>query len=249
MLMKIHYRLIKLNGNQTLRRLIYYLGYKSIIYIGSGRFSNCYEIENDQDTFVLKVFNSNDVKRRRCKLSREGRIIKILDDPCFPRLIQKVDKDGIYGIIMDKKPGQSLKQLTEEFDYPFSKSSIIHIIMLLIEKVVVLHNNGIIHNDIKTDNILFDGHEVYLVDFGSARGIGRNKLSVAVDFWGIGDVFLTLAFFSGELSYPDCHSVEELNLTPKEKKVIKKLIHIEDSYPDVNDLLNDFNKCFYYDTI
>jgi serine/threonine-protein kinase len=111
-----------LSGNrlETLRRTLALDGFVLIKTLGQGRFGSCYLMSRDTKHYVLKIFNPNDVKRRKEKLARESKFLKKIDHPAIPKLNQLLDRDGFYGLVMEKMPGQSLEHLLE-WDYIFNK--------------------------------------------------------------------------------------------------------------------------------
>lgn len=240
--MKNPYPLMKLSGRRysSLRGTLALGGFHLQAQLGRGRFGVCYMVSRDAQEYVLKIFNANDVKRRKAKLAREIFWLKETDHPAIPKLIQVVDRDGFYGMIMEKRPGNSLEELID-WDYNFRKTEITMIMNQLIEVMYYLAARNISHGDIKTSNILWTGSKLSLIDFGSARRISQFNSRFNLDFWGIGDVFMRLASICQELTpVTNCSSVNQLNLCDEEKHLIKRLLYLEKPYEDFKQL----QKCF-----
>lgn len=228
----------------TIKGLLPMFGYVFVDILGKGDFGTCYEITQNGEAFVFKVFNQNDVKRRKSKLSLEAKLLREVRHPRIPRLLTVIDQDGVYGFVMEKKSGDILDDLLSQ-GVCFSKPEIISIISQLIEITGVLQESGICHGDIDPRNILWDHGRISLIDFGSARRKSSRCLRFNQDFWGIGDVFMRLGIASPELSRnPENLSIDGLILSQEEKKVIKRLLAIESPYKDTRALTHDFKLAF-----
>lgn len=244
--MKTPYPSMKLSGRResSLTGTLALDGFHLQGRLGQGRFGTCYTVSRDTRDYVLKIFNANDVKRRKDKLTREILWLKEIDHPAIPKLIQIVDRDGFYGLIMEKQPGNSLEELLD-WDYNFLKTDIIAIMNQLIAVMCYLDAIMISHRDIKTSNILWTGRELFLIDFGSARKRPQWRTRFNLDFWGIGDVFMRLASGCQELT-PDNNgfSVDDLNLNTMEKQLIKRLLYLDKPYTDFAELQKSFVQIF-----
>jgi calcium/calmodulin-dependent protein kinase I len=112
-------------------------------------------------------------------------------------------------LVMDCMRGGDLLQHIKKKKY-FSEKEASSIIKKVIKAIAYLHKNGIVHRDIKPDNLLFtsedDNAEVKIADFGFARYIGdaglrepcgspayvapeivnEENYNKAVDMWSVG---------------------------------------------------------------
>lgn len=228
----------------TIQGLLPIFGYEFSRILGAGDFGTCYEVCRNGEAFVFKVFNQNDVKRRKSKLSLEAKFLDQVNHPGIPGLLKVIDQDGIYGFVMEKKPGDILEDALA-WGVAFSKAEIIGITSQLMEITEVLHESDICHRDINLRNILWDHGIISLIDFGSAGRKSSRCLRFNQDFWGIGDVFMRLGIASPELSRdPENLSIDGLILSQAEKKVIKRLLAIESPYKDTRALTHDFKLVF-----
>lgn len=76
--------------------------------------------------------------------------------------------DDTYYIIMELLDGISLYDfLNDGYGYKISDDKLYHMIICVCDAVMCLHENGILHNDIKPDNIMIlsDKCEIRLIDF------------------------------------------------------------------------------------
>lgn len=214
-----------LNG-KTLKALISQRGYRDLKWLGMGQFGNCYLLKKNDVSYVLKIFNHNDVKRRKDKLLNEGRFLKKLSHPACPAYLETIDQDGILGLVMQKFPGNSLDFLETE-DISLSEETFNSIIIQLIDILVYLENQGIRHRDIKLSNLLWDSKKLYLVDFGSARQKSPFKHAFEPDFWALGDVILRLCFSCDEFKSSHKNSFYHLNMEEDKVEFLKRLLYIK----------------------
>ena len=78
--------------------------------------------------------------------------------------------DGAVFLVMDLLRGQTLAQRLEAAQEPFSASEVLEISSQLLDVLVHAHGRGIVHHDIKPENVfLTSDRRVRLLDFGIAR--------------------------------------------------------------------------------
>ena len=88
-----------------------------------------------------------------------------------------MDSSGNRYLIMEYVEGQTLKDVIREKGR-LSETSAVQITIRILSALQHAHSNGIIHRDIKPQNILMqsDGH-VKVADFGIARMANKNTLA------------------------------------------------------------------------
>jgi TP53 regulating kinase-like protein len=98
-----------------------------------------------------------DVKLRSTRTRREAKILNRLQEINFPapKIIQTDDKETIE---MDFIEGSKVRDILEKSDY-------IQLSGEIGKKISILHNNGIIHGDLTTSNMILN-KEIYFIDFG-----------------------------------------------------------------------------------
>ncbi|MEG4943694.1 serine/threonine-protein kinase [Microcoleus sp. F4-D5] len=87
------------------------------------------------------------------------------------RVIDFFEEAGQSFIAMDYIPGQTLAQIVET-DRPLPEAQALHYIRQIASALSTVHHSGLLHGDIKPENIIrrADSHLVMLIDFGIARG-------------------------------------------------------------------------------
>ena len=114
------------------------------------------------------------------RFKREERITERLDHESIVRALPAPDKSRMY-MVMEYVDGRSLRSLLEAGALP--REQALFIARQLVEALVYLHGQGIVHRDVKPENLLVrpDGR-IKLLDFGialdrSARRLTWSKLS------------------------------------------------------------------------
>jgi serine/threonine protein kinase len=123
-------------------------------------------------THNLKDFSFADFKER---FLLEAKQLAKFSHMNIVRVIDFFEANNTAYVVMEYLKGQTLKELVASkgvLDFEESKA----IINQLLNAVEVVHNAGMLHRDIKPDNIILtnDGR-VVLIDFGSARAFTEGK--------------------------------------------------------------------------
>ncbi|MEG0990804.1 MAG: protein kinase [Gordonibacter sp.] len=106
-------------------------------------------------------------------------------------------RDGrAYFIVLSRMPGRPLDSWLFEDRHAFKGHEFVDVCLQLIEVLDVLHAAGLTHGDVRPANVLYDGEQVSLVDFGLSLGAGER----ATDIAGFADLLLYLLYSSVELS-------------------------------------------------
>jgi serine/threonine protein kinase len=102
-------------------------------------------------------------------MSNEINILKMLRHPSIVKMLENFDVSKHHLIVMELCPGGDLlnyvrkrRKLNEKYAKFVFKQ--------IMEGLAYLHLTGIVHRDIKLDNILLDGHgNIKIGDFGVSR--------------------------------------------------------------------------------
>ncbi|RAV32034.1 protein kinase domain-containing protein [Corynebacterium heidelbergense] len=111
----------------------------------------------------------------RIRFEREARAVARLNHPSLVNVFdQGVDRshDGeLVFLVMELVPGGSLRELLKERG-PMPPHAALAVMSDVLTALSVAHRTGMIHRDIKPDNVLIsDEHQVKLADFGLVRAI------------------------------------------------------------------------------
>lgn len=103
---------------------------------------------------------------------REIHLIAPLDHPHIARLIDYGEKDWVLYYVMEYLEGPTLKQhLTSVRRAGISES--LGIARNVLDALAHAHARGIVHRDVKPENILLSPRGAVLVDFGIARAVSQ----------------------------------------------------------------------------
>lgn len=155
--------------------------YKILSKIGQGGMSVVYlaldELANK--TWAIKEVKKDgmqDFASVRQRLACEADILMNLSHRCLPEIIDVVDEDDVFLIVMDYIQGKTLKRILEEKlengGMPVPLEDVISWGYQLCDVLAYLHMqpNPIIYRDLKPSNVMLrpDG-SISLIDFGTAR--------------------------------------------------------------------------------
>ncbi|CAK8567193.1 unnamed protein product [Lathyrus sativus] len=137
-----------------------------------------------------------------------------------------------------------LKGLMEAMKQPFSQSEVKCLMLQLLEGVKYLHDNWVLHRDLKTSNLLLNNRgELKICDFGLARQygsplkpytslvvtlwyrapellLGTKQYSTAIDMWSLGCIMAELLskepLFNGRTEFDQLNKIFRILGTPNE---------------------------------
>ena len=122
-------------------------------------------------TVAIKVISRSrlNTQGRLAKVYREIAILKALDHPNIVRLHEMIDTDSTFGLVLEYASGGELFDYILKHRYLEDRKAR-KLFAQLISGVGYLHRNGIIHRDLKQENLLLDhGHNIIITDFGFAN--------------------------------------------------------------------------------
>ncbi|OMO71751.1 hypothetical protein COLO4_28062 [Corchorus olitorius] len=176
---------------------------------------------------------------------REINILASFDHPSIVKVKEVVvdDHDSVY-MVMEYME-HDFKGLMDSMKRPFSTSDVKCLMLQLLEGVKYLHDNWVLHRDLKTSNLLLNNQgELKICDFGMARQygsplkpyttkvvtqwyrapellLGAKKYSTAVDMWSVGCIMAELLakepLFRGTSEIDQIRKIFDTLGTPNEK--------------------------------
>ena len=159
--------------------------------IGEGSFGKVY-IGMDEVTgqmLAIKVIDfcsvDKKVKQRLASLQQEIKVLRALDHPCIVRYVCSQRIGTSINIFMEYVPGGSLSSLLKQFG-ALGETTVVMYTRELIDVLQYLHENGVVHRDVKAANVLVTvGGVLKLSDFGSAVYIqeGTKVGTAGTSFW------------------------------------------------------------------
>ena len=133
---------------------------------------------------------------------REIRIAANLTHPHILPLYDSGEAEGFLFYVMPYIKGQTLRdRIEKEGELPIAEA--VRIIREVVDALAFAHSEGVVHRDIKPDNIMLTGGHAIVADFGVAKAVseatGRDKLTTA------GVALGTPAYMSPEQATADPH--------------------------------------------
>ena len=141
--------------------------------LGSGGMGEVYRCSNQflGKMFAVKVLDfSSDKKKKLERFIREARLLFALDHPnivtFYDAFCDKENKQAY--LVMEYIEGRSIADILK--DGPMAEAEVIRVIQEVCNALTTAHKKGVVHRDIKPDNILIakDG-TVKLIDLGIAK--------------------------------------------------------------------------------
>lgn len=133
-------------------------------------------ISKKRPSYAVKIITTS-----RTRVVKEASILQKLDHPNIIKIYQShVDSSGHLYIFQDLMSGGDLFSYLAKGDclVPISETEALIIVYQILLALKFLHHNGIVHRDLKLDNILLYTPEpcakVVLADFGIAREFSRS---------------------------------------------------------------------------
>lgn len=164
------------------------LGQYSIVsHLGDGGMGAVYYGKNtnlDQDV-ALKVLHPHLARDSRLmeRFKNEALIQAKLKHPNIVRVTDFVQQGTECAIVMEFIVGKTFDQLLEENGKPLPVRRVIELFLPLLSALDFAHSQGIIHRDIKPNNLILQqmhGSQIPMImDFGVARIIGASKRMTA----------------------------------------------------------------------
>ena len=132
--------------------------YKIIREIGRGRFSIVYLCTdvNTSEEFAVKIIGKNNLnEKEKILLYNEIMIIKELQYKFIVRSVEVIEDETHIYIVMERIEGGELLEFFKERRY-FDEFEVAYVIYFVLNALIYLHNLGIVHRDIKPDNLLIE---------------------------------------------------------------------------------------------
>ncbi|ONI84767.1 hypothetical protein ALI22I_30190 [Saccharothrix sp. ALI-22-I] len=107
---------------------------------------------------------------------REARTSARLRHPNIVTVHDVVLEDGRPWIVMELIEGPSLAEVVERVG-PLPEHRVVEIARQLLDALADIHEQGVLHRDVKPANVLLDGDRVVLTDFGIAAVEGGTALT------------------------------------------------------------------------
>jgi serine/threonine protein kinase/formylglycine-generating enzyme required for sulfatase activity/cephalosporin-C deacetylase-like acetyl esterase len=146
--------------------------YRIVDQLGRGGMGEVYEATDTrlERTVALKVLPSEAAADSGAldRFRQEARSLAKLNHPNIVTLHSVEEADGLHFLTMERIEGQTLTDVIP--DSGLGLERIVEISLALIDALTAAHEQGVIHRDLKTANIMVDGEGLpKILDFGLAK--------------------------------------------------------------------------------
>jgi serine/threonine protein kinase len=173
--------------------LLLKLKYRATRVLGGGGFGKTYEVSAQGKRKVLKVLINNSPKAIEL-FQREAEVLSQLNHPGIPKVDPNSyfvfhpanSQEPVHCLVMELLEGRNLKEYLSQRGRPIDSESALRWLTELLQILQQVHDRGILHRDIKPQNIIFkpDG-QLALIDFGAVReGTGTEFATAAASGGG-----------------------------------------------------------------
>jgi len=159
--------------------------YKALKMIGRGSFAKVYLVETKTTgkAFAVKAFTKEGViasnkSNAKPSMINEIDIMRVLDHDNIIKLYEVYETEKSIYLVLDLIQGKSLQDTVKKstFKSEYSDIKVFNIIRSILDALAYLASKGLMHRDLKPDNILLErGDKVKIVDFGLATFINVNE--------------------------------------------------------------------------
>jgi calcium-dependent protein kinase len=156
--------------------------YKITNTIGQGYFSKVKMAtlynSDSKKKYAVKIIKKKKIDNRfKEDFLNELSILKIIDHPNIIKLFETYEDENNYYLVMEHLIGGDLFSRIERMK-EINEAYIALIFYKIISAINYCHSIGVVHRDIKPDNILFedesDDAEIKILDFGLSRKFSQN---------------------------------------------------------------------------
>jgi serine/threonine-protein kinase len=237
--------------------------------LGMGSYGISYLCEDRRDGRRCVVKQVRPSKRGGRKgepvFEREAAVLERLAHPAIPRLIDRFADGGGLFLVMEYKHGRNLEDALFADNRTFSTAKALRVLRELCDIVAYVHRRGFVHRDVRIPNVMIgDDGRLALIDFGLACPVGdhaaanldadrlngypeekkiRREPVFASDFYAMGHLllFLLYAGYEAKPGQPEGSWEEELDLPPRLRAFIRRLLQLDEPYGDIGDVIRELD--------
>jgi calcium-dependent protein kinase len=192
--------------------------YEVISVLGSGAFGKVrlYVDKQCKDMkYAIKTLKKENISQDLLNcITSEVKILSELDHPNIVKYYEAYEDESFIHIVMEYLQGEDLYKLINKRKHNFKEPDVAEILTYLLKALSFIHNKGLVHRDIKPQNILFsipgDYKTLKLIDFGlstsetnklkqrvgspyyMAPEIINGRFSSKTDLWSVGVILFVM---------------------------------------------------------
>jgi serine/threonine protein kinase len=224
-------------------------------FLGMGSYGYSYLVYDAylEKRVVLKLvrFHKRITKKGQRIHKYEIEILKSLQHPSFPTVYDEGTWGRIPFFTMEYIEGKTFEQLIFMDGKKFTEEESLVFGFKLLERMEILHQKGIVHRDLRIPNIMLEGNELKVIDFGLARWLKdtdnkkrdlKSEISPQADYFQLGHFLLFLLYSNFENIGDEKERPwdEELSLSKEAKQLIKRLLQVDNPFETIDELKQSY---------
>ena len=152
--------------------------YEIIKKIGEGGYGKIYKVKNKEsgDIRAMKQIMKSKIPNIE-KFQNEIKILSMVDHPNIVRLFEVIEDDKYFNLFQELCTGGELLSKVQK---PLKEKEIARIFKQIMSAIAYCHEKGIVHRDMKLENILFstesEDSPIKIIDFGLSVLLGKKEI-------------------------------------------------------------------------
>ena len=148
--------------------------YRLVREVGRGGMAFVYlarDLKHDRDVAIKVIRPELAVSVGHDRFRREIEIAARLRHPNIVPLYDSGEAGGAFYFVMPYEAGQSLRQRLSDTG-PLAVADALAVLRDVARALAHAHEHGVVHRDVKPDNVMFSGDAAVVTDFGIAKAVG-----------------------------------------------------------------------------
>lgn len=147
--------------------------YDLVREIGQGGMATVYlarDVRHERDVAIKVLREDLAISLGAARFLREIRIAAQLQHPHILPLLDSGEASGFLFFVMPHVKGASLRErLAKEGELPVHEA--VRLLIEIVDALAGAHGHGVVHRDMKPDNVMLTGRHALVMDFGVARAV------------------------------------------------------------------------------
>jgi len=226
-------------------------------FLGMGSYGCSYLVFDQklQKRVVLKLlrFHKRITKKGRMNHRYEVELLKSINHSSFPSFIDEGIWEKTPFYTMTFINGKTFEQLIFHEGKKYTEEQAKMYALELLERIEYFHKKGIVHRDLRIPNIMLEGDELKVIDFGLAKRMTdaknkkrnlRKEVSPESDFFQLGHFLLFLLYSDYEPIGEEKEKSweEELSISQQTKDLIRRLLQIHSPFETTEEIREILSK-------